>query len=313
MRVCVRVTERFARARRDAASRNDENSIIPRRRNDANDASFLVVRSIVMLARWTVSESVSIRSPRRGLGRGRGRRTKRATNSSRIRVEVDSDVDTKSVDDGAIRGPTRDVILQSCVTTSLGMLGAGLAIRGASDAFPTVAGALDATLPLSSGDVGTTVGTAVIAATCVTVGRIGLLQAWVEFAESTDRSNASVLGALEGSADVLLVAALPAIGEEVLFRGVVLPAIGGVPGIAISSIVFGALHIGGGRSAAFAVWASAVGACYGVAALHAGCVAAPAAAHAMANLASAMYWNATRAEGVKMAKETASDAGSDSD
>ena len=35
--------------------------------------------------------------------------------------------------------------------------------------------------------------------------------------------------------------------------------------------------------------------------------------NAMANLASAMYWNATRAEGVKMAKETASDAGSDSD
>ena len=52
------------------------------------------------------------------------------------------------------------------------------------------------------------------------------------------------------------------------------------------------------RSAAFGVWASAVGAVYGVAALHTHSVAAPAAAHALANIASAVYWNATRAEKV---------------
>ena len=42
----------------------------------------------------------------------------------------------------------------------------------------------------------------------------------------------------------------------------------------------------------------AVGAVYGVAALHTHSVAAPAAAHALANIASAVYWNATRAEKV---------------
>lgn len=94
------------------------------------------------------------------------------------------------------------------------------------------------------------------------------------------------------------MAVLPALGEEVLFRGALLPAIGGWPGVAISSVVFGMLHVGGGRSAAFGLWASAVGAAYGACALHAGCVAAPVAAHALGNLASAAYWNATRAERV---------------
>ena len=41
-----------------------------------------------------------------------------------------------------------------------------------------------------------------------------------------------------------------------------------------------------------------MGAVYGVAALHTHSVAAPAAAHALANIASAVYWNATRAEKV---------------
>jgi len=200
---------------------------------------------------------------------------------------------------------TRDGVLTSCATTSASLLGIGLFARALSGAVPVSAlhGDWNAALPLASGDASDMIVAACAAAGAVTLGRIALLQVWEEFAASTDRSNAQVLNVLEGPLDVAQVAVLPAIGEEVLFRGALLPAIGGAPGVAISSIVFGALHIGGGRSAAFGVWASMVGACYGTCALHTGSVAAPAAAHAMANLASAAYWMATRGDSKKMDAE----------
>ena len=194
---------------------------------------------------------------------------------------------------------SRERVLESCAKTSMGMLVVGLVARAASGAVPMAAtgGNWNETLPLlGNGDANEVALGALAAATAVTLGRIALLQVWEEFAASTDRSNAQVLGALEGAGDVAQVAVLPALGEEVLFRGALLPAIGGIPGVAVSSVVFGALHVGGGRSAAFGIWATAVGACYGACALHTGSVVAPAAAHALANIASAAYWNATRAE-----------------
>jgi membrane protease YdiL (CAAX protease family) len=194
---------------------------------------------------------------------------------------------------------SRERVLESCAKTSLGMLVVGLGARAASGAVPVAAtgGNWNETLPLlGNGDTSDVALSALAAATAVTLGRIALLQVWEEFAASTDRSNAQVLGVLEGAGDVAQVAVLPALGEEVLFRGALLPAIGGIPGVAVSSVIFGALHVGGGRSAAFGVWATAVGACYGACALNTGSVVAPAAAHALANIASATYWNATRAE-----------------
>ena len=197
-------------------------------------------------------------------------------------------------------GVSREQVLASCASTSLAMLGVGYGMRLGARAIPVEAlgGDFSSALPLVSDDVKTMIIGAIGAATVVTIGRIALLQVWEEFAASTDRSNAQVLGVLDGPLDIAQVAALPALGEEMLFRGAVLPLIGGVPGVVVSSVVFGALHIGGGRSAAFGVWASAVGACYGATALYTGSVAAPAAAHALANIASAVYWNATRADKV---------------
>ena len=228
------------------------------------------------------------------------RRGRKKTSRELDRADAVDD-DAMTTDDApALARVGRDDVLRSCATTSIGMLVVGLGARAASGAFPTRAthGDWNAALPLLGDDAGATAVAALCAAGAVTVGRIALLQVWDEFAASTDRSNAQVLGALDCAGDVAQVAVLPALGEEVLFRGALLPAVGGVPGVVVSSLVFGALHIGGGRSAAFGVWASAVGAVYGVAALHTHSVAAPAAAHALANIASAVYWNATRAEKV---------------
>ena len=58
-------------------------------------------------------------------------------------------------------------------------------------------------------------------------------------------------------------------------------------GAAIAGLAFGALHVGGGRNPAFAAWASLVGCAYGGLFLATGCVACPALAHALANIAAA--------------------------
>ena len=66
------------------------------------------------------------------------------------------------------------------------------------------------------------------------------------------RSYAQVLTPLN-KGDVVTVSVLPAVAEEALFRGALLPALGGGPvGVVGAGVVFGALHAGGGRNAAFA-------------------------------------------------------------
>jgi membrane protease YdiL (CAAX protease family) len=87
---------------------------------------------------------------------------------------------------------------------------------------------------------------------------------------------------------------VPALAEEFLFRYALVPAISpDWRGALISGLVFGALHVNGGRNAAFAVWASAVGTAYGALYLHTGSLAACVAAHALANVLSASLWLGT--------------------
>jgi membrane protease YdiL (CAAX protease family) len=103
-----------------------------------------------------------------------------------------------------------------------------------------------------------------------------------------------------GPLDVLLVALASGVPEELLFRGALLPA--SFPdwrGAALSAALFGALHVSGGRNAAFALWAAGVGGVYGAAMLATGSVWVPAAAHVAANAASAFVWKARAGTGGK--------------
>lgn len=132
----------------------------------------------------------------------------------------------------------------------------------------------------------------------VTGARVALLAAWPSFREANDRSNQQVLSPLQGPLDVAAVAVLPALSEELLFRGALLPTV--YPdwrGAAVAGAVFGALHLGGGRNAAFAVWAGAVGCVYGAAFLATGNLWVPALAHAAANAAAGALWLQQRGVG----------------
>lgn len=111
------------------------------------------------------------------------------------------------------------------------------------------------------------------------------------------RTRAQVLGPL-GWLDIALVALASGVPEELLFRGAIIPA--SFPdwrGVLVSGVIFGVLHNSGGRNAAFAAWAGAVGCAYGGAFLLTHNIWVPAAAHVISNFASAAVWKVEDGQG----------------
>jgi len=141
------------------------------------------------------------------------------------------------------------------------------------------------------------IGVALVLAGGVTGARHVLLATWPAFREATDISNTQTLSQLSGPVDVATVSIIPALAEELLFRGALLPSI--YPdwrGAAVAGAVFGVLHINGGRNAAFGVWAGLVGMAYGLAFLATGNLLVPVFAHGLANVAAATLWIRKSAE-----------------
>jgi hypothetical protein len=204
---------------------------------------------------------------------------------------------------------TRDAVMDSCYGTTFWMLALGVVAREAthfgqgSALVPPSVGDWTSALPLVSAlhppsapaDIAAHFAVACACAAAVTAARRAVLRVSPDFAAATDRSNAQVLTPLRRGAsaagDLVTVSFLPAVAEETLFRGALIPALGGGPvAVVASGCVFGALHVGGGRNAAFAAWAALVGCLYGAAAVSTGDVAVAMLAHGLANYASAATW-----------------------
>lgn len=91
--------------------------------------------------------------------------------------------------------------------------------------------------------------------------------------------------------DLLWLGLLPGLSEELLFRGVMLSALGLTPlGLLISSLCFGVLHLGGLQSWPYAVWATVVGLLLGLSTLATGNLLVPVVAHIVTNLTSSCFW-----------------------
>ncbi len=91
--------------------------------------------------------------------------------------------------------------------------------------------------------------------------------------------------------DIIWVGLLPGLSEELLFRGVMLPALGfNVTGVIISSVCFGVLHLSGSEQWPYVVWATAVGLLFGFSALLTGNLLVPLVAHVLTNLVSSYSW-----------------------
>ncbi len=91
--------------------------------------------------------------------------------------------------------------------------------------------------------------------------------------------------------DIIWLGLLPGMSEELLFRGVMLPAIGlNATGLVITSVLFGILHLSGKQQWPYVVWASVVGLLLGFSALATGNLLIPIVAHISTNLISSYLW-----------------------
>lgn len=113
---------------------------------------------------------------------------------------------------------------------------------------------------------------------------------WPAYRRSAEFYLAFVLAPLSLS-DSIWVGLLPGMSEELLFRGVMLPAIGlSVTGLVVSSVCFGVLHMSGWQQWPYAIWAITIGLVLGGSALLTGNLLVPIVAHVTTNFVSSFVW-----------------------
>lgn len=95
--------------------------------------------------------------------------------------------------------------------------------------------------------------------------------------------------------DLIWLGLLPGMSEELLFRGIMLPAFGlNAIGVMFSSVFFGVLHLSGREQWPYMLWAIFIGGVLGVCALLTGNLLVPIVAHASANWISSSLWKFNR-------------------
>ncbi len=93
--------------------------------------------------------------------------------------------------------------------------------------------------------------------------------------------------------DLIWLGLLPGLSEELLFRGVILSALGlNVFALTVSSVLFGLLHLSGLEQWPYVVWATAIGFLLGYSAIATGNLLVPIIAHVITNLVSSILWKA---------------------
>ncbi|KAK4753614.1 hypothetical protein SAY87_001718 [Trapa incisa] len=218
-----------------------------------------------------------------------------SSDGSSLKVDRAQEDDVARLEGSAARSsaavPSRDSVLRACVVTSglLAALGAG--IRQVSHvAFAEGLPVTDCTKEVTFGfeiwHLELVAGLVIL----ISSSRYLLLKIWPDFAESSAAANLQVLTSLK-PLDYPVVAFLPGVGEELLFRGALIPVIGlNWTSVLVVASLFGVLHLGSGRNYSFAVWATFVGFMYGWATIASGSVVAPMAAHALNNLVGGVLW-----------------------
>jgi len=124
----------------------------------------------------------------------------------------------------------------------------------------------------------------------ITVASAIVYRLWSGYRKSADYYLELVLKPLVWF-DLIWLGLLPGLSEELLFRGVMLPAIGlNLFGVFISSVCFGVLHYSGSQQWAYVIWAAVVGGVLGFSALETGNLLVPIVAHVITNLVSSCMW-----------------------
>ncbi|KAG2261483.1 hypothetical protein Bca52824_068562 [Brassica carinata] len=206
-------------------------------------------------------------------------------------AQVDDTSTSKDSINVVVAAAPRDKVLQACTVTSGLMAALGLVIRKASyvastEGLPIPDCSTDITFGFETWHLGLIAGTVVL----ISSSRFLLLKSWPDFADSSEAANQQILASLE-PLDYLVVATLPGLSEEMLFRGALMPLFGTSWGSIVGvGVIFGLLHLGSGRKYSFAVWASVVGIVYGYAAVLSSSLVVPMASHALNNLVGGLLW-----------------------
>jgi membrane protease YdiL (CAAX protease family) len=98
--------------------------------------------------------------------------------------------------------------------------------------------------------------------------------------------------------DLIWLGLLPGLSEELLFRGVMLPAFGfNLLAVTLSSICFGVLHLSSAQQWPYAFWATMVGFILGYSAYITGNLLVPIIAHILTNFVSSLLWKIGKSVG----------------
>jgi uncharacterized protein len=113
---------------------------------------------------------------------------------------------------------------------------------------------------------------------------------WPDYRKSADYYLELVLKPLAWP-DIIWLGLLPGLSEELLFRGVMLPALG-LDSFAVfgSSLCFGIVHFSGSQQWPYVIWATIVGIILGYSALLSGNLLVPIVAHMTTNWISSYLW-----------------------
>jgi uncharacterized protein len=124
----------------------------------------------------------------------------------------------------------------------------------------------------------------------ITIASSIIYRFWPAYRRSADIYLEMVIKPLEWT-DLIWLGLLPGLSEELLFRGVMLPALGlNLVAVLVSSILFGVLHLSGNGQWSYVVWAAIVGFALGYCALVTGNLVVPVVAHIITNLVSGLLW-----------------------
>lgn len=113
---------------------------------------------------------------------------------------------------------------------------------------------------------------------------------WPAYSRSADQYLKLVLTPLLWP-DLIWLGLLPGLSEELVFRGVMLSALGAnTVALIISSLCFGILHFSGSQQWPYVIWATVVGLILGYASLATGNLLVPIVAHVFTNFISGCLW-----------------------
>ncbi len=124
----------------------------------------------------------------------------------------------------------------------------------------------------------------------ISLGSSSVYRLWPAYRQSADVYLELVLKPL-AELDLIWLGLLPGMSEELLFRGVMLPALGlNRLGVVVSSLCFGILHLSGRKQWPYVIWATIVGLGLGFSALVSQNLLVPITAHVLTNVVSGYLW-----------------------